>query len=84
MTSPPRTLPVVTPLQSAYLAVLTDGPLTGKEMRAELSYCGWHRRKAAFFRVIQTLKQANLIDATRIPREEEEYRGAQCVDELTQ
>ncbi len=57
--------------------------MTGKEMRAELSYCGWPKRKAAFFRVIQTLKQANLIDATRIPREEDEYRGAQCLYQLT-
>jgi hypothetical protein len=83
MTSPRRPPPIVTPLQFAFLAVLSDRTLTGKQMRAELAQCGVDKKEAAFFRIIQRLKQENLVTATRIPRDRDEYRGAQSSYELT-
>ena len=84
MTSPPRRPAIVTPLDFAFLAVLSGTTLTGKQMRAELAQNGVEERETAFFRVIQRLKRDGLIKATRIPRDPDEYRGAQAEYELTQ
>jgi DNA-binding PadR family transcriptional regulator len=83
MTSPPHASHIVTPLQFAFLTALSEKAMTGKQMRAELAQCGLHKKEAAFFRVIQRLKRDGLIKATRIPRDFDEYRGAQCEYELT-
>jgi len=83
VTSPSRELPLVTPLQFAFLTVLTESALTGSQMRAELAGCGVHKSKDAFFRVMQRLKGADLVTASRIPRPEGEAPGAQAVYELT-
>jgi hypothetical protein len=83
VTSPSPDLPIVTPLQFAFLTALAGKALTGEQMRTELARCGVHRSRPAFFRVIQRLKQANLVSADRIPRPEGESPGAQCVYELT-
>jgi len=84
VTSLPRRQHMVTPLQFAFLTVLTEKPLTGKQMRAELAENGVHKTADAFFRVMQRLKQENLVSARSIARDEGEYRGAQSVYELTQ
>ncbi len=52
-------------------------------MRTELARCGVRKSKDAFFRVMQRLKQANLVSATRIPRPEGESPGAQSLYQLT-
>ena len=83
MTSPSRELPLVTPLQFAFLTVLTESAFSGNRMRAELARCGVFKSKDAFFRVMQRLKEANLVTASRIPRPEGEPPGAQSVYELT-
>ncbi len=75
---------LVTPLQFAFLTVLSGRAMTGEQMRTELALCGVDRTGAAFFRVMQRLKQAHLVSADRIPRDEGEYPGAQCRYELTQ
>ena len=84
MSWPHRNAHIVTPTQFAFSTVLTERALTGKQMRAELARCGVHRSELAFYRVIQRLKQENLVTARRIPRDEGEYRGAQSRYELTQ
>ncbi len=61
------TLPTGTPLQCAFLTVLTERPLVGKQMRAELAENGVHKTEAAFFRVMQRLKQESLGGRRRRP-----------------
>ena len=73
-----RTRPSVTPLQFAYLDVLSDGTHKGKELRDKLRRRGAYRSHLTFYRVIQRLKRAGLVSARRVPRDRGEYRGAQC------
>ena len=84
MTSPPLGTAIVTSLQFSFLVVLMEKSLTGKQMRAELAECGVHKNEAAFWRVMQRLKQESLVEATRIARDEGEYRGSQAVYEITE
>lgn len=79
----PRTLPTVTPLQFVFLDVLSDGTLTGKEMRRKLRRRGACRSPIAFYRVIQRLKQAGLVTARRVPKDQGQFRGAQCKYSVT-
>lgn len=80
----PRTLPSVTLLQFAFLDVLWNGFQTGKEMRCRLERRGVYEGNVAFYRVIQRLKEADLVTAWRIDRDEEDYPGKQCCYELTE
>jgi DNA-binding PadR family transcriptional regulator len=84
MTSPTPTQQVVTPLQFAYLAMLSETTMTSRQMRAELAQSGVEERETAFFRVIQRLKRDGLITVKRIPREADEYQGSQAQYELTE
>jgi len=78
-----RTLPTVTPLQFVFLDMLTDGFLTGKQLRAKLERSRACRSPIGFYRVVQRLKKAGLITARPITRDRGEYRGAQGLYQLT-
>ncbi len=81
---PHRSGPKVTPLQSVYLDVLSTGQKTGRHMRSLLLHRGAYSSLIPFYRVIRRLKKAGWITARRIPRDRGEYRGAQCLYELTE
>ena len=76
--------PTATPLQCLFLAELATGSKTGKELRVRLSAWGWNHGRLSFYRVIRRMKDAGLITAKWIARDPGEYRGAQCVYELTE
>ena len=76
--------PIATPLQCLFLAELATGAKTGKELRVRLSAWGWNHGRLSFYRVIRRMKDAGLITAKWIARDPGEYRGAQCVYELTE
>ena len=58
MNSPPHKPPMVTPLQFAFLTVLSEGPLTGKQMRAELlTNVRSGRHRLALLSIVNTCKR---------------------------
>ena len=74
----------VTARQRVFLNELSTGAKTGDVLRARLRLRGWCRSRNAFYRMIRKLKRSGLITARRIPREPDEYRGAQSLYELTE
>jgi DNA-binding PadR family transcriptional regulator len=76
--------PFLAPVQSLFLAELSTGVKTGKDLRVRLKVRGWDRNQIAFYRTIRKLKDAGLITARRIPRDPDEYRGSQCAYQLTE
>lgn len=79
-----RTLRTVTYHQWAYLNELATGVKTGTVLRTRLGLLGWCGNRNAFYRMIRKLKKAGLITARRIPRDPDQYRGAQSLYELTE
>ncbi len=76
--------PGKSPVQCLFLTELSTGVKTGKQLRIRLGVRGWHQDRTGFYRVIRKLKAAGLITARRIPRDPGEYRGSQCVYQLTE
>ncbi len=74
----------VTKLQHLFLDELSRGNKTGRHLRVRLEALGWTGKRVAFQRIIRKLREAGLIRATRIPREEGEYRGSQSLYQLTE
>ena len=77
-------VPTATLTQYWYLEELATGVKKGKDLRTRLRTRGWRANRITFYRTIRMLKDAGLIEARRIPRDPGEYRGAQCVYQLTE
>jgi DNA-binding PadR family transcriptional regulator len=78
------TLPTVTQLQFVYLDALSDGFLTGEQLRIKLERRGVCRNPIAFYRVMQRLKKNGLVVGRRITYTESERPGPHGIYELTQ
>ncbi|MFC1640166.1 replication-relaxation family protein [Gemmatimonadota bacterium] len=79
-----RFLPTVTQLQFLYLDALSDGFLTGEQLRTKLERCGVCRNPIAFYRVMQRLKKTGLVKGYGITYAEGESPGPHGIYELTQ
>ena len=79
-----RILPTVTQLQFAYLDALSDGFLTGEQLRTKLERSGVCRNPIAFYRVMQRLKKTGLVNGWLITYATSENPGPDGIYELTQ
>ena len=79
-----RTLPTVTQLQFLYLDALSDGFLTGEQLRTKLERSGVCRNPIAFYRVMQRLKKTGLVEGWRITYATSKKPGPDGIYELTQ
>ena len=79
-----RTLPTVTQLQFVYLHALSDGLLTGEQLRTKLERNGVCRNPIAFYRVMQRLKKTGLVNGWLITYATSKKPGPESIYELTQ
>ena len=83
MITPTRKRRKPTLLQRKYLSALQGGRKKGKLLRRRLRSRGVQCSDGAFYRVMQRLKNADLVRTEPVPKPRTKWRGPQCYYELT-